>query len=234
MQASVTAPVADQSAGLGAELYALVEELYPICRSITGAGLRATLDAIERFVPLSRAEVPTGRRVFDWEIPKEWNIRDAYIKNAAGERVVDFKKHTLHVVNYSSPVRARMTLAELKPHLFSLPAYPDWIPYRTSYYRETWGFCMTHRALEALADGEYEVCIDSTLEAGALTVAEAYLPGESEDEVLIYTHVCHPSLCNDNLSAMSVAAFLARSLSGRKRALSYRFVFAPTTIGAIT
>ncbi len=230
MHAHLTATTADR----GAELHALVEELFPICRSITGSGLRATLDIIERFVPLSRVEVPTGQRVFDWEVPKEWNIRDAYVKNSAGQRVVDFKKHTLHVVNYSTPIRARMSLAELKPHLFSLPDHPDWIPYRTSYYRETWGFCMTHRALEALDDGEYDVCIDSTLEAGTLTLAEAFLPGDSSDEVLVYTHVCHPSLCNDNLSGIAVAALLARSLRDRQRKLSYRFVFAPTTIGAIT
>jgi aminopeptidase-like protein len=218
---------------LGAELYALAEELYPICRSITGAGVRATLDVLERFVPLTRTNVPSGTKAFDWEIPREWNIRDAYIKNSKGERVVDFKKHTLHVVNYSMPVRAKMKLAELRPHLFSLPDHPEWIPYRTSYYRDTWGFCLAHRVLESLPDDEYEVCIDSTLEPGHLTWAEAYLPGESSDEVLVWTHICHPSLCNDNLSAIAVSIFLARALSARSRALSYRFVFAPTTIGAI-
>lgn len=218
----------------GAQLYALAEELYPICRSITGNGTRATLDVLERFVPLKRTEVPTGTKVFEWEIPREWNIRDAYIKNAAGERVVDFKKHTLHVVNYSTPIKARMSLKELRPHLFSLPERPDWIPYRTSYYKDSWGFCLTHRQLESLPDGDYEVCIDSTLAPGSLTYAEALLPGDSADEILIYTHICHPSTCNDNLSAMTVAAFLARSVGNRPRALSYRFVFAPTTIGGVT
>jgi aminopeptidase-like protein len=218
---------------VGAELHAFARELYPICRSITGAGTRATLDAISRFVPLARTEVPTGTKVFDWEIPREWNIREAWIANAAGERIVDFGRHNLHVVNYSQPVRARMTLAELRPHLHSLPDHPQWIPYRTSYYRDSWGFCLAHEQLQALADGTYDVCIDSTLAPGSLSIGEAVLPGESSDEILVWTHVCHPSLCNDNLSAIAVAAQLARSISERSRALTYRFVFAPTTIGSI-
>ena len=218
----------------GAQLHAFASELYPICRSITGAGTRATLDAVSRIVLLERVEVPTGTKVFDWEVPREWNIRDAWIKNAAGERVVDFQRHNLHVMSYSTPVRARMSLAELRPHLFSLPEQPTWIPYRTSYYRDNWGFCLTHEALQALPEGEYEVCIDSTLEPGALSFGQAVLPGDSSEEILIWTHVCHPSLANDNLSAIAVAAHLARSLATRPRALTYRFVFAPTTIGAIT
>ena len=218
----------------GAQLHAFASELYPICRSITGAGTRATLDAVSRIVPLERVEVPTGTKVFDWDVPREWNIRDAWIKNAAGERVVDFQRHNLHVMSYSTPVRARMSLAELRPHLFSLPEQPTWIPYRTSYYRDNWGFCLTHEALQALPEGEYEVCIDSTLEPGALSFGQAVLPGDSSEEILIWTHVCHPSLANDNLSAIAVAAHLARSLATRPRALTYRFVFAPTTIGAIT
>lgn len=218
----------------GAQLHAFASELYPICRSITGAGTRATLDAVSRIVPLERVEVPTGTKVFDWDVPREWNIRDAWIKNAAGERVVDFQRHNLHVMSYSTPVRARMSLAELRPHLFSLPEQPTWIPYRTSYYRDNWGFCLTHEALQALPEGEYEICIDSTLEPGALSFGQAVLPGDSSEEILIWTHVCHPSLANDNLSAIAVAAHLARSLATRPRALTYRFVFAPTTIGAIT
>lgn len=219
---------------LGAAMHGFARELYPICRSITGAGTRATLDAISRFVPLERFEVPTGTKVFDWEVPREWNIRDAWIRNAAGEKVVDFQRHSLHVMSYSTPVHARMSLAELKPHLFSLPENPGWIPYRTSYYRDNWGFCLTHDALQALPDGDYEICIDSTLEPGSLSYGEAFLAGESSDEILIWTHVCHPSLANDNLSAIVVSAHLARSIAARPRALSYRFVFAPTTIGAIT
>ena len=218
----------------GEELHAFVRELYPICRSITGAGTRATLDAVARRIPLERIEVPTGTKVFDWEVPREWNIRDAWIKNAAGERVVDFQRHNLHVLNYSTPVRARMSLAELRPHLHSLPEHPQWIPYRTSYYRDAWGFCLAHQTLESLPEGEYEVCIDSTLEPGSLSLGQALLPGESDDEILVWTHVCHPSLANDNLSAIAVAAELARSIAARPRSLSYRFVFAPTTIGSIT
>lgn len=219
---------------LGAAMHDFARELYPLCRSITGAGTRATLDAISRLVPLERVEVPSGTQVFDWEVPREWNIRDAWIKNAAGERVVDFQRHNLHVMSYSAPVRARMTLADLRPHLFSLPDQPTWIPYRTSYYRDNWGFCLTHEALQALPEGEYEVCIDSTLEPGALSFGQAVLPGASSEEILIWTHVCHPSLANDNLSAIAVATQLARSLAARPRVFTYRFVFAPTTIGAIT
>jgi aminopeptidase-like protein len=155
--------------GLGAELHALVRELYPICRSITGEGVRETLKILSRFVPLSIEEVPTGAPALDWTVPSEWNIRDAWIADAAGKRLVDFRASNLHVVSYSVPIRARMSLAELRRHLHSLPGHPDWIPYRTSYYREDWGFCLSHRQLASLGDGEYEVCIDSTLGPGHLT-----------------------------------------------------------------
>jgi aminopeptidase-like protein len=218
----------------GEAMHALVRELYPLCRSITGPGTRATLDVLGRFMPLERFEVPTGTKVFDWEVPREWTIREAWIADAAGRRIVDFRHHNLHVLNYSSPVRGRMSLADLRPHLFSLPEQPGWIPYRTSYYRENWGFCLAHEQLESLADGEYEVCIDASLEPGSLSYGEAVLHGDSKDEVLVWSHVCHPSLANDNLSALVVAAHLARSIAARPRALTYRFVFAPTTIGAIT
>jgi aminopeptidase-like protein len=224
----------------GARMYALVEELYPICRSITGDGVRDTLARIERALPapLIRSEVPSGTPVLDWTVPPEWNIRDAWIADARGARVVDFRACNLHVVNYSVPVRARMTLAELRPHLHALPDHPDWIPYRTSYYAETWGFCLTQRQLDALPDGEYEVCIDSTLAPGHLSYGELVLPGVSAagaNEILLSTHVCHPSLCNDNLSGIAVATALARELAARpSRRWTYRFVFAPGTIGAIT
>jgi aminopeptidase-like protein len=219
---------------LGAEMHALVTELYPICRSITGDGFRETLSKLAQLVPLEVKEVPSGTRVFDWTVPKEWNIRDAWVANSSGERVIDFRRHSLHVVNYSTPVRKRMTLSELRPHLFSLPDHPDWIPYRTSYYQESWGFCLTHRELQALPDGEYDVCIDSTLAPGHLTWGEFLLPGESSDEVLISCHSCHPSLANDNLAGMAVATHLARRLAERPRRLSYRFLFIPGTIGSIT
>ncbi len=219
---------------LGNELHAFAAELYPICRSITGKGIRQTLAAIQGKIPLEFFEVPTGTPVFDWIVPKEWNIRDAFIRNSAGERVVDFQKSNLHVVNYSVPVHATVPLSELRPHLFTIPEHPGWIPYRTSYYKEDWGFCLSHRQMMALADGDYEICIDSTLEDGRLTYGECYLPGESADEVLISCHVCHPSLANDNLSGLAVATFLAKLLAGEALRYSYRFLFIPGTIGAIT
>jgi len=216
------------------ELYALVADLYPICRSITGDGVRETLQRLQRFVPLSVHEVPTGTPVFDWTVPPEWNIRDAYVKNSRGERVVDFQESNLHVVNYSVPVHEKMTLEELKPHLFTLPDNPEWIPYRTTYYKRSWGFCLRHRELLNLPEGEYDVCIESTLAEGHLTYGELFLPGEKPDEILVSTHVCHPSLANDNLSGVAVACFLAKHLSQSSRRYSYRFLFIPGTIGAIT
>ncbi len=219
---------------IGEELHGFATELYPICRSITGDGIRQTLARIQRRVPLQISEVPTGTEVFDWTVPKEWNIRDAYIKDAVGRRIVDFQRSNLHVLNYSTPVRATMPLSELKQHLFTLPEHPDWIPYRTSYYKEAWGFCLAHNLLRALADGDYEVCIDSTLTNGHLTYAECCVPGRSSDEVLISTHACHPSLANDNLSGLAVATALAEFLAGRDLRYSYRFLFIPGTIGAIT
>lgn len=212
----------------------LMTELYPICRSITGEGVRKTLSILQERIPLSIHEVPTGTPVFDWTVPLEWNILDAYIKNAAGERIVDFKKSNLHVMSYSTPVHAKMTLKELKPHLFSLPEHPDWIPYRTSYYKENWGFCISHNQLSALKDEEYEVCIDSTLKEGHLTYGEYFLGGECTDEILISCHVCHPSLCNDNLSGIALATYLANDLKSRPLRYSYRFLFIPATVGSIT
>jgi aminopeptidase-like protein len=219
---------------IGAELHRFARELFPICRSITGNGIRQTLSLIGEKIPLAISEVPTGTPVFDWIVPKEWNIRDAYIQGPDKKRVVDFQKSNLHVLNYSTPVRATMSLHELKPHLFTIPQHPDWIPYRTSYYKENWGFCLTHNQLLALKDQDYDVCIDSSLENGSLTYGERFIPGESSDEVLISCHACHPSLANDNLSGLAVATFLARLLAGKVLRYSYRFLFIPGTIGAIT
>lgn len=216
------------------DLHGFAAELYPICRSITGDGIRQTLQAIGKRIPLRIAEVPSGTAVFDWIVPKEWNIRNAYIDGPDGKKLVDFQRSNLHVMNYSTPVQATMPLSELKPHLFSLPDHPDWIPYRTSYYQENWGFCLSHNQLSELQEGDYRVCIDSTLEDGHLTYGECYLPGRSEDEVLISCHSCHPSLANDNLSGITVATALAQSLYGRDLRYSYRFLFIPGTIGAIT
>ena len=218
---------------LGAELHAFLSELYPICRSITGDGLRETLRRIGERIPLKLQEVPSGTRLFDWVVPQEWSIADAYVKNSRGRRVIDFRKHNLHVVNYSIPVRTRLSLAELKPHLHSLPDHPEWIPYKTSYYRPTWGFCVAHEVLRSLREDRYEVLIDSKLTDGSLTYGECRLPGSTPDEVLIYAHACHPSLANDNLSGIAVATFLARSLQNQSRRLTYRFVFAPGLIGAL-
>jgi len=218
----------------GARAYEFVSELYPICRSITGPGVRETLSLVGKRIPLELYEVPSGTPVFDWQVPKEWSIRDAYVKTADGRRVIDFQAHNLHVVSYSTPVRATLTLTELRPHLHTLPDAPDRIPYRTSYYRPSWGFCLRHRDLLAMDQGPYEVCIDSELKDGSLTYAECVLPGEVADEVLIYTHVCHPSLANDNASGIAVATELARALGASRHHFTYRFVFAPGTIGAIT
>lgn len=218
----------------GDEMHRWMAELFPICRSITGNGVRETLKQIEKRIPLTVHEVPSGTQVFDWKVPLEWNIRDAYIKNLRGERVVDFQQSNLHVVSYSQPVKRRMALSELKEHLHSLPDRPDWIPYRTSYYKESWGFCLSHNQLRSLTDPEYDVCIDASMTEGNLTYGECFLPGQSQDEVLISTHVCHPSLGNDNLSGIAVATFLAEWLQTRPRRYSYRFLFIPGTIGSIT
>jgi aminopeptidase-like protein len=217
-----------------AEAYRLIAELYPICRSITGQGVRDTLARLQREIPLSVSEVPTGTQVLDWTVPREWNIRDAYVKSSRGDRVIDFRRSNLHVVNYSVPVRARMSLADLRPHLFSAPEHPDVIPYRTSYYKETWGFCLSDTQLRRLPDDEYEVCVDSSLAHGSLTYGEYLVPGKTAEEVLFSCHVCHPSLCNDNLSGVALAALLARDLPSGTLRYSYRFLFIPGTIGSIT
>lgn len=219
---------------LGQAMHELVTDLYPICRSITGEGTRETLRRIQKHVPLTMHEVPTGTQVFDWVIPKEWNIRDAYIADSRGDRVVDFRESNLHAWSYSVPVKKTMSLSELKPHLATLPQHPDWIPYRTSYYKEAWGFCLSQRKLESLSEGTYEVCIDSSLEPGALTYGEYEIHGQTDETVFFSAHCCHPSLCNDNLCGMATATFLAQLLAPLSLRYSYCFVFAPGTIGAIT
>jgi aminopeptidase-like protein len=222
------------SPDLGNRLHAFVSELYPICSSITGDGLREILRRIGSRIPLEIHEVPTGTQAFDWTVPREWNVRDAYVRNSRGEKIIDFKNSNLHLMNYSVPVNAKLSLAELKPHLYALPDRPDWIPYRTSYYRETWGFCLSQRQLDSLPEDEYEVVIDSSLEDGSLTYAQCLVPGASQEEILISCHACHPSLCNDNLSGLAVATFLAQALAATENRYSYRFLFIPGTIGSIT
>ncbi|MBU1165625.1 DUF4910 domain-containing protein [Candidatus Micrarchaeota archaeon] len=220
----------------GKGMYSLMEQLYPICRSITGNGVRETLKILSKTVPLETKEIPTGTAVFDWTIPKEWNISDAYIKDPKGKKIVDFKNSNLHVLGYSIPVHKKFKLSELKKHLFTLPDYPDSIPYLTSYYREKWGFCLTHNQFDRLEDGEYEVHIDSSLTDGSLTFGEYVIKGKTDDEVLISCYVCHPSMCNDSISGVVLATWLAKLLTKHKNKLhyTYRFLFIPETIGAIT
>ena len=222
----------------GNAMYALAERLYPIPRSITGDGVRRTLAILRESVPLEVREVPSGTPVFDWTVPKEWNVREAWIRDPEGRKFVDFADHSLHLVGYSMPVHERLPLARLREHLHTLPEQPDLVPYRTSYYSETWGFCLPHRVVEGLSEGEYEVRIDATLEDGSLTYGELAIPGRSDREVLVSCHVCHPSLANDNLSGIAVTLHLARRLLAASREAplryGYRFLWLPGTIGAIT
>ncbi len=213
----------------------LIHQLYPLCRSITGDGVRETLEIVSQRLPLDVHEVPSGTRVFDWQVPDEWTIRDAFIEDTTGKRVIDFNEHNLHVLNYSAPVDAMLSRTELDEHLHSVPEHPDWIPYRTSYYARNWGFCLSQRQRDALQDSDYRVRIDSSLAPGSLTYAECVVPGSSTREVVLYTHICHPSLCNDNLSGIAVTAALGAALRERSTLrYTYRLVFAPGTIGSIT
>jgi len=220
-------------AAAGNQMYQLVSDLFPVCRSITGNGVRDTLNKIRSVIPLEIREVPSGMRVFDWEVPKEWNIEDAWVKDSKGNKIIDFKKSNLHVLNYSVPIREKVSLRVLKEHLHTLPDHPDWIPYRTSYYQRNWGFCLSHKQFADLKDESYEVFIDSSLADGSLTFGEFYLKGAHSDEVLISTHICHPSLCNDNLSGIALCAILGALLSKVPLRYSYRFLFIPGTIGSI-
>lgn len=215
-------------------MHQLMAELYPICRSITGDGVRESFRCLQKHIPLTIHEVPTGTQVFDWTVPREWNVRDAYVKNANGDKVIDFQQCNLHLLNYSVPIQQKMSLTALRSHLFSLPEQPTLVPYRTAYYQENWGFCVSDNVLQNLADGEYEVYIDTTLADGHLSYGEYYLPGETEEEVLISCHSCHPALCNDNLSGLALTTFLAQHLQTEPRHYSYRFLFIPGTIGSIT
>ncbi|YBV95449.1 DUF4910 domain-containing protein [Phyllobacteriaceae bacterium JZ32] len=218
---------------IGKGIHALARRLYPICRSITGDGVRETLAILAEHIALERHEVATGTPLFDWTASQEWIIRDAYIADASGRRVVDFRKHNLHVLSYSRPIRARMSFAELKRHIHTIPEQPELIPYRTSYYAENWGFCMAHKAFLALEDGEYEVVIDAEHRDGSLTYGEYLHAGASEDTFLLSAHICHPSLANDNCSGLALLTLLARNLSRRATRYSYRFLFAPGTVGSL-
>lgn len=217
----------------GIQMHQLILKLFPICRSITGNGVRETLKILEEEIPLKIKEIPSGIKVLDWEIPDEWNITDAYIKDSKGRKVVDFKESNLHVVNYSVPVNTKLTLDELKPHLFTLPQTPDLIPYRTTYYEKTWGFCMRHSDFLKLEEDTYEVVIQSSLQPGSLTMAEFVKKGRTDKEIIISAHTCHPSLANDNLSGIAVAVALAKHVMQRDTNYTYRFLFIPGTIGSI-
>jgi aminopeptidase-like protein len=219
---------------IGAEMYILMEKLFPICRSITGNGVRETLDIIREYIPIKNTEIPTGTQVFDWVIPDEWNISDAYVKNSDGKKVIDFKENNLHIVGYSEPFEGKIKLEELEDHLYSLQDQPDLIPYVTSYYQRRWGFCISENQRQQLNKGVYDVKIDSTLEPGFLTFADLVIKGKSNKEILISTYICHPSLANNELSGPIVATFLAKYLLKKKNNYyTYRFIFAPETIGAI-
>jgi len=218
----------------GSEMMALIEELYPILRSVTGEGVRETLAILARFNPIEIHEVPSGSPALDWTVPREWNVGEAWIRDPEGWSIVDLKDSNLHVVGYSVPIRKKMSLGELETHLHSIPERPDWIPWRNTLYEENWGFCLPHSQREALPEGEYEVCIDSRLEDGHLTYGELFLPGEIDQEFLISVHVCHPSLANDNLTGMAVSTAVARRITESGHRLGVRFLFVPGTIGSLT
>ncbi|MYL37618.1 DUF4910 domain-containing protein [Halobacillus litoralis] len=215
-------------------MYELMKRLFPICRSITGEGVRETLRILKETIPLDIIEVPTGTKVLDWEIPQEWNVKDAYVMNEKGERIIDFRENNLHLVSYSRPVNKTVSLEYLQNHLFSLEDQPSVIPYVTSYYNDYWGFCMSHEQRETLKDEEYKVVIDSELKDGSLTYGELVIPGRSRKEVFLSTYICHPSMANNELSGPVLTTFLAKWLLGRKRRYTYRIVFVPETIGSIT
>jgi aminopeptidase-like protein len=218
---------------VAARLYDTAVQVFPICRSITGNGVRETLGLLGERVPMVLHEVPSGTQVYDWQVPLEWNIDGASVTGPDGRRVIDFARHNLHIVSYSEPITQTLSLAELAPRLHSLSEHPGWIPYRTSYYQRNWGFCLSHDERQRLAPGNYRVDIKSSLQPGALTYGEVQLPGRSREEVVLFTHVCHPSLANDNASGMSIAVALAEWLVDKPRRYTYRIVFAPGTIGSL-
>ena len=213
---------------------AAFDRLWPICRSITGPGYRESLDIFAEIMPMERHRFPTGKKIFDWTVPQEWVIRDAYLRDPRGKKRADFKTNNLHVVGYSAPQRARMSLAQLRPHLHSLPELPKAIPYLTSYYKKSWGFCLSHEELSALPKGQYEVLIDSEHKNGQVEIGEAVLPGKTSEEILFSSYLCHPSMANNELSGPLVLTFLYEKIRAmRRRRFTYRFALMPETIGSL-
>ena len=223
---------------IGNEMHTLCNKLFPICRSITGNGVRETLRVLQNICPaMTLHEVPTGTQVFDWIVPKEWNIRDAWIKNSKGEKILDFTKSNLHVMGYSIPVNQKVTLEELLPLIHTQPDQPDAIPYVTSYYKERYGFCMSQEQKDALQEDTYHIYIDSDLKDGSLTYGEILISSTegNKDEIFLSTYVCHPSMANNELSGPAVTIYLAKWLWEKKhRRYNYRIIFIPETIGSIT
>ena len=219
----------------GPDMIRLLKQLWPINRSITGNGVRETLSILKEYMPnLQQYEIPTGTQVFDWKVPKEWNIKNAYILDPNGNKIIDFKENNLHVVGYSTPINTTLSLQELTPHLYTLPEQPTAIPYITSYYKERWGFCMSHNQFKTLKDGNYTVCIDSDLSDGHLTYGELIIPGKSKEEIFLSTYICHPSMANNELSGPVVTTYLSKWISSlENRRFTYRIVFIPETIGSI-
>jgi aminopeptidase-like protein len=224
------------SAGLdhGKAMHDLAARLFPICRSLTGPGVRETLRILQESIPIQIHEVPSGTSVFDWTVPREWTIHDAYIADSTGRRIIDFQRNNLHVVGYSTPINREISLDELDDHLFSLPGQPDAIPYVTSYYKERWGFCLPHRQRLELKPGIYRIVIDSELKVGSLTYGECVFPGATEKEIFLSTYVCHPSMANNELSGPVVTTFISRWIQSQPRHYTYRVVFVPETIGSLT
>jgi aminopeptidase-like protein len=232
-QKGIDARLLGEAGAVGEEAHALMERLYPLCRSLTGDGVRRTLQILQEIIPLKIHEVPTGTRAYDWIVPNEWNVEDAYVLNSHGQRVIDFRVNNLHLAGYSAPFDATVDRTCLLEHVFTDPDHPDCVPYRHLYHKEGWGFCVSHRQLHELDEAEYRVCIDSRLEPGSLTYGEFILPGREPGAILISTHTCHPSLCNDNLSGIVTAAFLARDLALAQTRFGFHFVFVPATLGPL-